>query len=157
MAVEIERKFLVNGENWQSLGRATVLRQGYILADHGRTVRVRVAGDRGYLTLKGPSSGLSRAEYEYDIPLTDAEEMLRLLCLAPIIEKTRYTIPMEDVVWEVDEFFGENAGLILAEVELISETQAIALPEWIGEEVSGDPRYFNSFLTKHPYSQWGKE
>lgn len=157
MAVEIERKFLVNGEDWRSLGRATVLRQGYILADHGRTVRVRVAGDRGYLTLKGPSSGLSRAEYEYDIPLTDAEEMLRLLCLAPIIEKNRYTIPIEDVVWEVDEFLGENAGLILAEVELISETQAIALPEWIGEEVSGDPRYFNSFLTKHPYSQWGKE
>jgi adenylate cyclase len=154
MGIEIERKFLVNHDGWRSQAAGTLYRQGYLLADQGRTVRVRIAGDRAFLTIKGPSIGLSRAEFEYEIPPSDAEEMLRSLCVSPIVEKTRYTLPMDHLVWEIDEFMGANAGLILAEVELQDEQQAIVLPDWIGEEVSGDRRYYNSYLSQHPFSQW---
>ncbi len=154
MGIEIERKFLVNHDGWRSQAAGTLYRQGYLLADQGRTVRVRIAGDRAFLTIKGPSIGLSRAEFEYEIPPSDAEEMLRSLCVSPIIEKNRYVLPIADLIWEIDEFMGANAGLIMAEVELQNEQQAIVLPDWIGEEVSGDRRYYNSYLSQHPFSQW---
>lgn len=154
MAREIERKFLVAGEGWRSLAQGEVYRQGYVASGVGNTVRVRTVGDRGYLTIKGKTVGFSRAEFEYVIPLQDAQEMLETLCQPPLIEKTRYKIPLGDVVWEVDEFAGANAGLILAEVELREEQQVVDLPDWIGSEVSHDPRYFNSNLAKTPFSLW---
>jgi adenylate cyclase len=153
MAKEIERKFLVTKDSWRQLGEGSLYRQGYIPA-HGATVRVRIAGNQGYLTIKSPTINYSRSEFEYHIPLADAQEMLDTLCVRPLIEKTRYKINYAGLVWEVDEFAGANQGLILAEVELTDEAQQIQLPDWIGEEVSGDLRYYNSYLVKHPYSQW---
>jgi CYTH domain-containing protein len=153
MAKEIERKYLVKGEQWRTLATGIVYRQGYILTVGVQTVRVRVIGDRGYLTIKGPRVGISRAEFEYEIPLEDAEEILTNLCAKPLIEKKRYKIKHQDLIWEVDEFFGENAGLVIAEVELESEEQNIILPDWIDCEVN-DPKYFNSNLIKNPYSKW---
>lgn len=154
MAIEIERKFLVRDNTWRQLATGIVYRQGYIASGVSCTVRVRVAGDQGYLTLKGATQGISRAEYEYAIPLKDATELLDTLCQHPLIEKTRYRVPWQDVVWEIDEFSGENQGLIVAEVELTNPQQQLTLPDWIGEEVSDDPRYFNSSLAKHPFSRW---
>ncbi len=154
MGTEIERKFLVRGESWRSLAEGVVYRQGYIASSQDCTVRVRIAGERGYLTLKGATQGISRPEYEYAIPLQDATELLNTLCQGPLIEKTRYRIAWGDLVWEVDEFTGENQGLIMAEVELSDPNQTVALPDWIGEEVSGDPRYFNANLAKHPFRNW---
>ncbi len=154
MALEIERKFLVSGDGWRVLATGTPYCQGYLAAEPTRTVRVRIAGDQGYLTIKGLGDGLSRPEYEYAIPLTDAQEMLHRLCLPPLIEKVRYKIAWQGLIWEVDEFAGENQGLILAEVELEHPDQAIELPPWIGQEVTGDPRYYNARLREHPYRQW---
>lgn len=155
MATEIERKFLVVGNDWRSQSTGVAYRQGYIeTAKPGQSVRVRIAGEKGYLTIKGPAVGLSRSEYEYEIPLADARAMLETLCDRPQIEKHRYRLPIGDVVWEIDEFHGDNEGLIVAEVELDSESQAVDLPDWIGEEVSGDPKYYNASLTKHPYRNW---
>ncbi|NEO28017.1 MAG: CYTH domain-containing protein [Kamptonema sp. SIO4C4] len=154
MAQEIERKFLVKGEDWRNLGRGEVYRQGYFPTEEGCTIRVRVVGDRAYLTIKGKTQGVSRTEFEYTIPVAEAEEMLETLCDRPLIEKTRYRINYHNFIWEIDEFQGENAGLILAEVELSSEEQEIPLPAWIGQEVSHDPRYFNINLMKFPYRYW---
>ena len=154
MAKEIERKFLVAGEAWRALAEGTRYRQGYLSTVKERTVRVRTIGDTGFLTIKGISVGATRSEYEYEIPAGDAEEMLDDLCERPIIEKNRYKIPLGDVTWEVDEFFGVNDGLIVAEVELQSEDQAFDKPEWIGEEVTGDPKYFNANLIARPFSTW---
>jgi adenylate cyclase len=154
MAVEIERKFLVNGEAWRSLGTAIRYRQGYIAASPNRTVRIRIAGDQGYITIKGASQGISRAEFEYEIPLADAEELLNALCDRPLIEKTRTKIDWHGLTWEVDEFFGDNQGLIMAEVELTATDQLVDLPPWIGQEVSDDPRYYNANLAKSPFTQW---
>ena len=154
MGIEIERKFLVRGDQWRSLGTPVRYRQGYLAADIKRSVRVRVAGDRGLITIKGSTEGITRAEYEYEIPRADAEAMLDQLCNRPLIEKNRTKISLNGVVWEVDEFFGANQGLIMAEVELNSPQQAIDLPDWIGEEVSADPRYFNSNLVQHPFTEW---
>lgn len=131
-----------------------IYRQGYIPTAKPTSVRIRVVGDRGYLTIKGATVGTSRAEFEYPIPVEDAIEMLDTLCDRPFIEKTRYKIPQGDLVWEIDEFAGENQGLIVAEVELVEENQTLELPEWIGEEVSHDSRYFNVNLVKHPFSKW---
>ncbi|HIK56681.1 MAG TPA: CYTH domain-containing protein [Synechococcales cyanobacterium M55_K2018_004] len=155
MAVEIERKFLVVGDAWRSLGSGTVYRQGYLNTEKERTVRVRVAGDRGFLTIKGVSEGIARSEFEYPIPLEDANELLDHLCDRPLVEKVRYRIPWGELVWEVDEFLGENAGLILAEIELPDASYPLELPDWIGEEVSHDPRYYNSALAKNPFCNWG--
>ncbi|NJL23704.1 MAG: CYTH domain-containing protein [Leptolyngbyaceae cyanobacterium SM1_3_5] len=161
MGTEIERKFLVIGGEWRSLGTPVRYRQGYLTANERRSVRIRVVGDgfassgRGFITIKGSTEGITRAEYEYEIPLADAEALLDRLCDPPLIEKTRTKIPLNGVVWEVDEFFGANQGLILAEVELQDANQAIDLPNWIGEEVSTDPRYYNSNLAKHPFTQQG--
>ena len=154
MATEIERKFLVNGDQWRSPGVGQRYCQGYLPTQDNVTVRVRIVGEKAYLTLKGPTQGMSRSEFEYDIPVTDAEILLNTLCQRPWIEKWRYRIPMGDLVWEVDEFLGENQGLILAEVELVSEDQTLDLPDWIGQEVTGDRRYYNSNLVNYPYQQW---
>lgn len=154
MGTEIERKFLLKNDRWRSLAIGTPYRQGYIACDRGRTVRVRTIGKEAYLTIKGATKGRSRPEYEYPIPLEDALEMLDTLCQPPLIEKKRYKINWGGLVWEVDEFDGENKGLIVAEVELTDENQVIEFPDWIGEEVSHDSRYFNVNLASHPYCRW---
>ena len=154
MATEIERKYLVKDTGWKVEAKGTVYRQGDLSTVKERTVRVRTINDNGYLTVKGITVGATRVESEYEIPAKDAGNMLDDLCERPIIEKTRYVIEYEGLNWEVDEFAGENQGLIVAEVELTDEDQKIALPDWIGEEVTGDPRYFNSNLIKHPFSEW---
>ena len=154
MATEIERKFLVTGDAWRAQAPGTRYRQGYLSTIKERTVRVRTIDDKGFLTIKGVSVGATRSEYEYEIPAADANEMLDDLCEKPIIEKNRYKIPIGDVIWEVDEFFGVNDGLIVAEVELQSEDQSFAKPEWIGKEVTGDPKYFNANLIARPFSIW---
>jgi adenylate cyclase len=154
MAIEIERKFLVADDGWRGLGPGSHYRQGYLSTDPGRSVRVRVADGKGFLTIKGKTVNAARAEYEYAIPLEDAGAMLDELCKRPLIEKTRYRIEYQGLVWEVDEFEGENAGLVLAEVELAAADQAVALPVWIGEEVTADPRYYNASLIANPFSRW---
>ena len=156
MATEIERKFLVNNGDWRELGTGTVYRQGFLSTMKERVVRVRIAGDKGTLTIKGANKGIVRAEYEYEIPLADAEALLDGLCEKPIIEKTRYMVQHDAHVWEVDEFEGENKGLVVAEVELSAEDQEFKKPDWVGDDVSHDDRYFNSNLIKHPYSKWIK-
>lgn len=154
MAKEIELKFLVEGDSWRSHDHGTRYRQGYLSTVKERTVRVRAAGEKGFITVKGINVGSVRSEYEYEIPLADANEILDQLCERPLIEKTRYRIPFDDLTWEVDEFDGENRGLITAEVELTDENQPVRLPEWAGPEVTADPRYFNSNLVAHPFSKW---
>jgi CYTH domain-containing protein len=154
MALEIERKFLVRDDSWKAGAAGVAYRQGYLSTDKLRTVRVRTAGDSAYLTIKGASRGIARAEYEYAIPPADANEMLDTLCQKPLIEKCRYRVPHAGLVWEIDEFFGDNAGLVVAEVELADERQTFELPPWAGEEVSGDARYFNASLIAHPYRCW---
>jgi len=154
MAKEIERKFRIKSDAWRSLAVGTRYRQGYLSTAKERTVRVRTVGEKGYLTVKGITVNAARVEYEYEIPVRDADEMLDALCERPLIEKTRYVIEFGGLAWEIDEFEGENQGLIVAEVELHDVEQAIDLPEWVGEEVTGDPRYFNSNLIAHPFSHW---
>ena len=154
MGLEIERKFLVIGTAWQTLAAGALTRQGYLSSAAERTVRVRIAGDQGFLTVKGKSRGLSRVEFEYAIPVEDAAAMLDGLCEKPLIEKTRYRVPFGAHTWEVDEFHGANAGLVVAEVELASADDEPALPPWVGQEVSLDPRYFNANLVKRPFTTW---
>ncbi len=154
MGVEIERKFLLAGTSWRALGQPVLLRQGYLSADPERVVRVRVEGDRAFMTIKGRSVGATRGEWEYPIPLTDANELLERLCPRPIVEKFRRRIEFAGKVWEVDEFLGANQGLVLAEIELASEDQPFDKPEWIGAEVTHDKRYYNSNLVRHPFSNW---
>ena len=152
MAIEIERKFLVVGEAWRA-APALYFCQGYLNRSKERTVRVRVAGELGYLTIKGATTGASRAEFEYEIPLADAKQMLGL-CDGPLIEKYRRKITHEGMLWEVDEFLGENQGLVVAEIELESEAQAFIKPDWVGVEVTADARYYNSNLSVQPFSRW---
>ena len=154
MAKEIERKYLVLGDSWRGLAEGSVYRQGYIAIQDKVAVRIRIVGEKSYLTIKGPSIKYSRLEFEYPIPVEDAQEMLETLCERPFIEKVRYKIEWGGLIWEIDEFDGVNKGLILAEVELSDENQQIELPAWIGQEVSDDARYFNINLVKHPFSQW---
>jgi len=154
MAVEIERKFLVRGDDWRPGASGEHYRQGYLSTVPERTVRVRVIADAGYLTIKGATLGATRSEYEYTIPVEDAHAMLDSLCLRPLIEKIRHTLEYRGLVWEIDEFAGDNAGLVIAEVELGSEDQAIALPEWVGDEVTDDLRYYNASLVANPYRNW---
>ena len=153
MALEIEKKFKVKEGAWRN-AQGTKYRQGYLNSYKERTVRVRTMDDKGYLTVKGVSRGAVRVEYEYEIPKVEAEAMLDDLCEKPLIEKMRCKIEHKGLVWEVDEFLGENSGLIVVEVELESEDQKFVKPEWVGEEVTGDPRYFNANLIHHPYSKW---
>lgn len=154
MGVEIERKFLLAGDAWRGLGQAVLLRQGYLSSARERVVRVRIEGEQAMLTIKGANVGTTRGEWEYPIPLADAAELLDGLCEQPLIEKVRHRIEHAGMVWEVDEFLGANAGLIVAEIELASEDQPFEKPEWIGAEVSGDARYYNANLIRHPFSQW---
>jgi len=153
MGMEIERKFLPRDESWRIGAVGTSYTQGYISKEKDHTVRVRIAGEKAYITIKGAVEGISRPEFEYGIPLEDARELMKL-CKGPIIEKTRYRIPFEGLVWEVDEFHGENLGLIIAEVELTDPDQGVVLPPWVGEEVTGDSRYYNSSLSTLPYGRW---
>lgn len=154
MAVEIERKFLVRDASWRE-GEPAGMRmsQGYLSRERGRTVRVRLAGNQAWLTIKGMAEGISRPEYEYNIPVEDAAELLSL-CTGSVIDKTRYPIAYGGHVWEVDVFHGENAGLIVAEVELADESEIPEMPPWVGEEVSEDRRYANSMLAERPFSEW---
>ena len=154
MAKEIERKFLLVGDDWRELAKGTHYRQGYLNSAKERTVRVRTIDDKGVLTIKGITTGATRVEYEYEIPHSDCTEMLDDLAEKPIIEKARYKIEFGGFVWEVDEFFGVNKGLVVAEIELESEDQAFEKPSWVGEEVTGDPRYYNSSLVANPYTTW---
>ena len=154
MGLEIERKFLVDSSIWQAPNDGKVYRQGYIRTHSNNTVRIRTAGDQGFLTLKSKTKGATRSEFEYSIPLAEAEEMLQLLCDRPLIEKIRYEIMFAGFKWEVDRFLGDNEGLLLAEIELPSEDQQFTLPPWATIEVTGDKRYYNSNLTQYPYSQW---
>jgi adenylate cyclase len=156
MALEIERKFLVNSQSFkQEAAGQTRIVQGYLSSVPERTVRVRVKDDKGFLTIKGigSASGASRYEWEKEIPLSEAEELLAI-CEPGVIDKTRYEVESGPFIFEVDEFYGDNAGLVLAEIELPSEDAQFDRPEWLGCEVTGDPRYYNSMLMKHPYSQW---
>lgn len=156
MGIEIERKFLVKNEAWRSLGKGVSLTQGYLAGSNQATVRVRIAGNIAYLTVKGKVKNLTRQEFEYEIPVVDAQAILKL-CHPRIVEKTRYKIRLQDLIWEVDEFAGANQGLVMAEVELEAADQLVSLPEWIAQEVSEDPRYFNSYLASHPYSTWSDQ
>lgn len=154
MGTEIERKFRVSGDAWRGRGTATRYRQGYLSTVKERTVRVRVAGDRAQLTIKGITVGASRTEFEYEIPVDDADVMLDELCEQPIIDKVRHVVEIDGTTWEIDEFAGANAGLVVAEVELDDADQHVTRPAWLGEEVTDDPRYFNANLVAHPYSEW---
>lgn len=153
MAKEIERKFLVVGEAWRKLAQGTLYRQGYLSTVKERTVRVRTIDDQGFLTVKGITVGATRLEFEYPIPVADAHKMLEI-CEQPLVEKYRYKIAHAGLIWEVDEFLGVNQGLIVAEVELTSESQVFEKPDWVGAEVTQDPRYFNANLIKHPFTKW---
>jgi CYTH domain-containing protein len=154
MGIEIERKFLLANDGWRGLGTPILMRQGYLAADPVRTVRVRIEGERAVLTIKGKSSGASRGEWEYEIPVADAAELLDGLCEQPLVEKVRHRIDHAGHTWEVDEFHGLNAGLVVAEIELAAEDEAFEKPDWIGQEVTGDKRYYNSSLIRTPYSHW---
>jgi adenylate cyclase len=154
MGYEIERKFLTSGNGWRKGARGARLRQGYLLAAKDKSVRVRLEGGRGTVTIKGRARGRVRAEYEYAIPARDARELLDRLCERPLIEKTRFRVRVGGLVWEIDEFSGENRGLIVAEVELRRADQKVALPPWVGKEVTDDPRYLNANLFKNPYRRW---
>lgn len=154
MALEIERKYLVADDSWRDNNPAgTRMSQGYLSRDSGRTVRVRLAGEKAWLTIKGAAEGISRAEFEYEIPPADASELLGL-CVPAVIDKTRYRIPFGGHVWEVDVFHGENEGLVVAEVELGDEAEMPELPPWVDQEVSADRRYANSCLSEMPFKVW---
>lgn len=162
MATEIERKYLVVGDGWRAGARPVVIRQGYLVEGetHGsqtHVVRVRTYGERAYLTIKGGAVGISRLEYEYEIPSADATVMLDTLCRRPLIEKTRFEVDVDGIEWVVDVFAGENEGLIVAEIELASENQAIVAPPWVGAEVTDDPKYLNANLGEHPFKAWPDE
>lgn len=154
MGEEIERKFLVTGNGWRDEAEGTRYRQGFLSTEPERTVRVRVAGPRGSITVKGKTIGATRQEFEYEIPLLEAQRMLDTLCKRPLIEKVRHTLRVGRHIWEVDVFEGENAGLVVAEVELESEDESFDKPDWAGDEVTADPRYFNSNLVAKPYRAW---
>ncbi len=157
MGTEIERKYLLKDLSWKQGAEGILYSQGYLSTTRKRTVRVRTIGERGYLTIKSsPVKGV-RPEYEYEIPFQDAREMLDIMCQRPIIEKVRYKIAYNGFIWEVDEFLHENSGLILAEIELEYSGQQYALPPWIGSEVTDDPRYCNSNLSRRPFSKWTDE
>lgn len=155
MAIEIERKFLVDEDKWNALAKpqGTHYKQGYIINSERGAGRVRVAGERAYITFKGASTSISRAEFEYTVPVNEAIELLKLFALSSV-EKIRYRIEFEGKLWEVDVFLGDNEGLIVAEIELQSEDEQFELPEWVAAEVTHDERYFNSNLSTNPYKTW---
>ncbi|MDR1490367.1 MAG: CYTH domain-containing protein [Desulfovibrio sp.] len=153
--LEIERKFLPAGESWRGLASGRPIRQGYLCLEPERTVRVRMSCDRACLAIKGKNRGAARIEFEYPISLPDAEYMLEHLALRPLVEKLRYSIPFAGLVWEVDEFLGENSGLVLIEVEIASEDAEFVKPDWAGVEVTGDTRFYNANLVQRPFKTFG--
>lgn len=154
MGLEIERKFLLKNSDWEQLiERKIAIQQGYLNADAARTVRIRITNETAFLTIKGKTEKISRQEFEYEIPVEDAASLLQL-CKKPLIKKTRFIIPHQGHIWEIDTFKGDNEGLILAEIELNHQEEAFVQPSWIGEEVSHDPRYYNASLIKHPFKDW---
>tara|TARA_B100000809_G_scaffold33236_2_gene29051 strand:- start:1510 stop:1974 length:465 start_codon:yes stop_codon:yes gene_type:complete len=154
MPIEIERKFLVAKADWKlKINKETLIKQGYLSSKPERSVRVRIAGEKGIITIKGKTIKTTRAEYEYEIPLVDAINLMDL-CEKPLIEKTRYNVLENGNLWEVDVFEGDNKGLTVAEIELESEEQEFVLPKWIGQEVSHENRYYNASLIKHPFITW---
>ena len=155
MAQEIERRFHLKNDAWRGLAEGEWLKQGYLSVEPERTVRVRIKGDQAWLTLKSNISNVSRHEFEYEIPLADADTILSAMC-PMVVEKKRHRIQIGPHLWEVDEFFGANAGLVLAEIELGSEDEAYDRPDWLGHEVTEDPRYTNAYLSKHPWPSWGQ-
>lgn len=155
MPHEIERRFHLKDDSWRALAEGEWLKQGYLSVEPERTVRVRIKGDQAWLTLKSNISNVSRHEFEYPIPVEHAETIMATMC-PMLVEKKRYRIQHGAHLWEVDEFFGANAGLFLAEVELSDETEAYDRPQWLGAEVTEDPRYTNAFLSKNPWPSWGK-
>ncbi len=155
MGQEIEHKFLVVGDDWRSQVRSsTRIVQGYLAHTDRATIRVRIRSEKAYLTLKGPSSGIARSEYEYPIPVADAQAMLDEMAAGPVVDKVRHLIDVDGFTWELDVFAGENSGLVMAEVEVPSADTEFPLPEWAGQEVSDDPRYYNVNLAQNPYRNW---
>ncbi len=154
MPVEIERKFLVTGDGYRNNAEVTMIYQGFLSVDMERVVRVRISGDSAKITIKGKSNGITRPEFEYSIPVEDAKVIVNELCIKPIIRKNRYRIEIDELVWEVDEFFDKNKGLVIAEVELPDENYEFKLPDWIGKEVTGDIKYYNANLIENPYENW---
>ncbi|WP_373796096.1 CYTH domain-containing protein [Neisseria dentiae] len=156
MTIEIERRFLLKNDSWRALaGEPETMRQGYLSVEKERTIRVRIIGNRAWLTLKGYISDVARSEFEYEIPLPHAETMMQTMCPFKL-EKRRYKIDYQGFVFEIDEYFGENAPLIVAELELPDEDAAFAKPEWLGEEITCNGKFTNAYLSKHPYSEWGE-
>lgn len=154
MGIEIERKFLVKGDSWRATaGEGLDCRQGYLASGGGKTVRIRMIGEQAFLTIKGATTGITRSEFEYEIPIADASAILPL-CDGAVVEKRRYIVDHNGMVWEVDVFSGANEGLVMAEIELETENQLFELPEWAGEEVTGDPCYYNARLARHPFAGW---
>jgi len=157
MAQEIERKYLVVNDDWkQQVSRSDYYRQGYLSGSEKSSIRVRIANDRAWLNIKSATLGIQRTEYDYEIPVADATDMAERFCQGAIIEKTRYFVPYDNHLWEIDVFEGANQGLVVAEIELSHEDETFAVPEWIGAEVSDDPRYYNVCLVDHPFCEWGK-
>jgi CYTH domain-containing protein len=154
MGKEIERKFLVKSDTCKKMPNGILYKQGYLCSEAERVVRVRLIGHKAYITIKGKNVGAIRDEYEYEIAYKDAEEIIEKLCEKPIIEKIRYMKEYDGFTWEIDEFYGENEGLTIAEIELKSETEVFSKPDWVGEEVTDNPRYYNSNLIKNPYKNW---
>jgi len=157
MKKEIERKFIVLDKSYKDLGGYKYCIQGYIPSTNEPLIRIRTIGNKSYLTMKSDVNGITRLEYEYQIPNQDAKDLLELFCKESIVEKNRYTIYYKSTLWEVDEFLGKNNGLVVAEVELESEDQPYDKPEWIGEEVSIDKKYYNYNLSTKPYKEWNKD
>ncbi len=157
MAIEIERKFLLKNDNWkQSVVSSALIRQGYLANSDKASVRIRIDGDIANINIKSMTLAITRQEYEYAIPVEDAEKLLTDLCQQPQIEKTRYIVMHEGHKWEIDVFAGDNAGLVVAEIELDSEDESFAMPDWAGQEVSDQIKYYNVNLINNPYSTWGK-
>lgn len=155
MGIEIERKFLLINDDWRQQVHCSIqFRQGYLVGSDKSSVRVRIEGDKSNLNIKGATLGVRRQEFEYPIPMDDASELLSTLCAKPLIEKTRHYITAGKHTWEIDEFAGDNQGLIVAEIELSHENESFDAQKWLGEEVSGDERYYNSMLIKNPYKNW---
>ncbi len=153
MAIEIERKFLVNPEKWKPSSTGIRMKQAYMGVAPNPTVRIRLKDEKAYLTIKGRSSSIARPEFEYEVPVTDAVEMFKLAISKPV-EKIRYELEHEGILWEIDVFSGANSGLLMAEIELESEDQSFSFPDWLAEEVTGDLRYYNSYLSVHPFQEW---
>jgi adenylate cyclase len=155
MATEIERKFLLANDSWRrDVTKSSDIRQGYLLGSSSASVRVRISGEQANLNIKSATLGVTRKEYEIPLSIDDAMEMLDDLCDKPVIEKTRHIVTYKGHTWEIDEFYGDNQGLVVAEIELTSEDEDFEKPNWVGAEVSDDTRYYNVCLIQHPYKEW---